>query len=70
VNEDHDDSGLQSLKSVLGFLTGDFVDVLSIGETKIDDSFPTSQFFIYQTLNHLIQDINSYSGGLLTFVQK
>ena len=50
-------------------ITGKNLDVLCIAETKIDNSFPTSQFCIknYNTPYRL--DVSSSSGGLLVYVK-
>lgn len=55
--------------SDLGFLIGELVDILSIGETKIDDSFPSSQLYLPNFKAPYRLDITSQSGGLLTFVR-
>ena len=46
------------------------VDVLVIAETKLDSSFPTSQFMIpgYKTSYRL--DVSAHSGGLLVYVNE
>jgi len=53
----------------LGLLLGDYVDVLSIAETKLDDSFPPSQFCLQNFKRPYRLDISGRSGGLLTFVR-
>ena len=47
-------------------------EVITIRETKLDDSFPDAQFSIdgYQNPGYLRKDRNKYGGGLLTFVKK
>ena len=52
-------------------LIGGIVDILCIAETKIDDSFPNSQFSLSAYKNPPYRlDISNKSGGLLTFVKK
>ena len=46
------------------------VDVLSIEETKLDDSFPTNQFSIEHFKKPYRLDYSSKSGGLLTYVRE
>ena len=47
-------------------------EVLTISETKIDDSFPDVQFLIdgYQSPGNLRKDRNKYGGGLITYIKK
>ena len=47
----------------------DIVDILTIAETKIDSSFPTTQFFLanYHTPYRL--DISNKSGGILVYIR-
>ena len=54
----------------LKYLIGQNVDVLCLGETKVDDSFPQKQFILngYKTPYRL--DISANSGGLLTYVSE
>ena len=51
-------------------LIGNYVDILSIGETKIDKSFPTSQFQLAIFKAPYRLDMSCTSGGLMTFVRK
>ena len=46
--------------------------VLAISETKIDNSFPDSQFLIdgYQNPNNFRKDRTNNGGGLITFIKK
>ena len=47
------------------------MDILCISETKIDDSFPNSQFSLSGYRNPPYRlDMSDKSGGLLTFVRK
>ena len=50
-------------------MIGDFVDVLVIAETKIDSSFPTSQFIINGFKSPYRLDVSGYSGGILVYVR-
>ena len=45
------------------------VDILLIGETKLDCSFPDAQFFIEGYNNPLRLDVSGRSGGLLVFAK-
>ena len=45
------------------------IDIFLVSETKIDDSFPTSQFLIPGFSPPLRLDRNSYGGGLLLYVR-
>ena len=47
-----------------------YVDILAISETKIDDSFPESQFVIDGYKKPYRLDISGKSGGLLVYVNK
>ena len=46
------------------------VDILVISETKLDDSFPLSQFCIGGYKKPFRLDRNSHGGGLIVFVQE
>ena len=48
----------------------DNVDVLVITETKLDDSFPTGQFFIDGFSTPFRLDRNSRGGGILIYVRE
>ena len=50
-------------------LVSGLVDVLSIAETKLDGSFPSSQFTLNEFKNPYRLDVSDTSGGLLTFVK-
>ena len=47
-------------------------EVLTISETKLDVSFPSSQFLIdgYYNPNDLRKDRNAHGGGLITFIKR
>ena len=51
-------------------IVGDYVDILVISETKIDSSFPTSQFLIddFKTSPYRL-DVSGNSGGVLVYVR-
>ena len=53
----------------LTYIIGNNTDVILISETKIDDTFPTAQFFIKGFSAPYRQDRNRTGGGLLLFVQ-
>ena len=46
------------------------VDVLAIAETKLDDSFPNSQFLLEGYKKPYRHDVNSRSGGFLVYANK
>ena len=46
------------------------VDILAIAETKLDESFPTSQFMLEGYAKPYRLDINRHSGGLLVYVNE
>ena len=50
------------------FLNG-YIDILTIGESKLDESFPTSQFVLPGYQKPFRLDKTSQSGGLLTYVK-
>ena len=49
-------------------LTSHYVDILCISETKLDDSFPSSQFSGADYKIHR-KDRNAHGGGLLVYVR-
>ena len=49
-------------------LENDFIDCFSILESKLDDSFPDSQFYV-KGYNLFRQDSTSTSGGIITWVR-
>ena len=49
---------------------GGLVDVLSIGETKLDSSFPDAQFHLPDFKTPYRLDVSGQTGGLLTYVRK
>ena len=50
-------------------MVGDYVDILVIAETKIDSSFPTSQFLIDGFKSPYRLDVSGNSGGVLVYVR-
>ena len=50
-------------------IVGDYVDILVISETKIDSSFPTSQFLIDGFKSPHRLDVSGNSGGVLVYVR-
>ena len=64
---------INSLRNKFGFLSSqitNFVDILLLSETKLDDSFPTGQFSLngYSKLCRL--DRSSNGGGILLYVRE
>ena len=53
----------------IGTLVGNYFDILSIAETKLDSSFPTSQYNLQGFKTPYRLDISSRSGGILTFIR-
>ena len=54
----------------LAFLIRDNVDILVVGETKLDDTFPTSQFHIDGFSQPYRLDRNRNGGGVMIFVRE
>ena len=54
----------------LSFLVRDYVDILVVGETKLDDSFPLSQFHIDGFSQPYRRDRNINGGGVMIFVRE
>ena len=54
----------------LKLIVKDYIDILIIAETKIDASFPTSQFLLKEYNCPFRLDISDKSGGLLVYVKK
>ena len=50
-------------------MIGENVDILVIAETKIDSSFPTSQFLIDGFKSPYRLDVSRHSGGILVYVR-
>jgi len=50
-------------------ILNDKMDVLAIAESKIDNSFPTSQFCIKGFKSPFRLDVNDRSGGMLVYVK-
>ena len=48
----------------------DFVDILVITESKLDQSFPESQFFINRFSKPFRKDRNRHGGGLLMYIKE
>ena len=48
----------------------DFVDILVITESKLDQSFPDSQFFINRISKPFRKDRNRHGGGLLMYIKE
>ena len=53
----------------LGALVSSYFDILSVAETKLDSSFPNSQFNLEGFKSPYRIDISSRSGGILTFIR-
>ena len=51
-------------------MIGDKIDVLTVAETKLDSSFPSSQFRIKGFKPPIRLDINKSSGGLLVYIKE
>ena len=51
-------------------LVADYIDVLAIAETKIDENFTTSQFLLDGISNPIRFDRNKHGGGLLIYVRE
>ena len=54
----------------LDILLTDKLDVIAIGETKLDDSFPTKQFCLKGYSSPFRLDISANSGGVLVYVRE
>ena len=54
----------------LKLVVKDYIDILIIAETKIDASFPVSQFLIKEYNCPVRLDISDKSGGLLVYIKK
>ena len=46
------------------------IDILIISETKLDDSFPTSEFLISGFSTPFRKDRNSHGGGLIIYIRE
>ena len=46
------------------------IDIICLAETKLDDSFPSSNFLVPGYSSPFRLDINSRSGGLLTYIKE
>lgn len=56
------------MHEIAEILNNDYIDILCISETKIDESFPTSQFHVNDYKIHR-KDRNAFGGGLLVYVR-
>ena len=45
------------------------VDILAVSETKLDESFPTSQFLIDGFKKPFLYDKNANGGGILVYIR-
>ena len=59
---------LRNKFDALTYIIGNNIDIILISETKIDDIFPTAQFFIKGFSAPHRQDKNRTGGGILLFV--
>ena len=50
-------------------MLGNIFDVITIAETKLDDSFPTNQFHLEGFCKPYRLDVSANSGGLLTYIR-
>ena len=57
---------LTALKEVIS----DCIDILIIAETKLDESFPTSQLDITSYIPPLRVDRNQHGGGILIYIKE
>ena len=62
-------NSIRNKLEMLSNLVKSNIDIFLVSETKIDDSFPTSQFLIPGFSPPLRLDRNSYGGGLLLYVR-
>ena len=53
----------------LKLLVKDYLDILILEETKLDETFPEGQFYIDGFLPPFRKDRNSYGGGVMIFVR-
>ena len=66
-------SNINSLRNKFELLTHqikDNIDILMISETKLDESFPTGQFFINGFSSPYRLDRNSNGGGILLYIKE
>ena len=66
INIDSIRNKIEQLKPILS----NSLDVITIAETKIDDTFPTSQFVIEDYMKPFRYDRGRYGGGLLVYVKE
>jgi len=67
-NPENINSVRNKLEYLYLFLNGS-VDILSIAETKIDESFPTNQFLLNSFKIPYRLDLSHQSGGILTYIR-
>ena len=63
---------INSLRNKFGFLSSqitNYVDILLLSETKLDDSFPTGQFSLNGYSKPYRLDLSSNGGGILLYVR-
>ena len=58
------------MKLFAWLMVNGFVDILLITECKLDDSFPTAQFYMQGYSSPFRLDRNSYGGGILLYVRE
>ena len=63
-------NSIRSKKEDLKTLITKNVDILAVFETKLDESFPTSQFLIDGFKNPFRYDRNSNGGGILVYIRE
>ena len=54
----------------LKHVIGENLDILLIGETKLDDTFPDGQFFLNGFLPPFRKDRNKHGGGIMILVKE
>ena len=50
-------------------MLGENIDILIFSETKLDNSYPSSQFYISGYKKPFRLDVSYYSGGLLVYIK-
>ena len=66
-------SNINSIRNkfeMLQFLLADYTDILMISQSKLDVTFPSSQFQIYGLRTPYRVDRNDRGGGILLFVRE
>ena len=51
-------------------LSNSLPDVLVLAETKLDKSFPSAQFFLYEYFEPTRKDFSCHSGGIIEYIRK